>query len=112
MPVHAYQQEPNACAVTGGYVVRDRRLPKLRGRYLYSDFCTGRLRSFVPPPIDPNSPARPAAPGTDDRDEGIFVRNPTSFGQGTNGQIYVASQAGSVFKLVAKRNRDPAPARR
>ncbi len=37
-----------ACAVTGGYVVRDQRLGGARGRYLYADFCAGTLRSLRP----------------------------------------------------------------
>ena len=36
------------CAVIGGYVVRDSKLPVLAGRYLYTDECTGDLRSFRP----------------------------------------------------------------
>ncbi len=47
-----------ACAVTGGYVVRDPGLRPLYGRYLYGDFCVGELRSF---------PARPGEQATDDR---------------------------------------------
>jgi glucose/arabinose dehydrogenase len=112
VPVHSYLQEPNACAVTGGYVVRDRRLPKLNGRYLYSDFCTGRLRSFAPPAVDPASPAAPGL-ATDDRDEGLFVRFPTSFGQGLNGRIYVVSQLGTVYRLAPKgKRKQPVPNRR
>ena len=30
------------CAVTGGYMVRDRRLP-FSGRYIYGDLCSGKL---------------------------------------------------------------------
>lgn len=46
------------CAVTGGYVARDRGLPSLYGRYLYGDFCAGQLRSFT---------AAPGRRATDDR---------------------------------------------
>ncbi len=44
-PVLTYGRE-GGCSVTGGYVVRDRKLPSLYGRYLYADFCAGQLRSF------------------------------------------------------------------
>ena len=33
------------CSVTGGLVHRGRGLPKLRGRYVFADFCTGRFWS-------------------------------------------------------------------
>src|SRR5262249_28505868 len=41
------------CAVTGGYVVRDDRLAKIRGReivgdYMFADYCTGKLYGFRP----------------------------------------------------------------
>jgi parvulin-like peptidyl-prolyl isomerase len=35
------------CAIMGGYVVRDRGLPTLWGRYVYGDLCSGGLRSGV-----------------------------------------------------------------
>ena len=33
------------CAITGGYVVRDRRLRALAGRYVFADLCSGRMWS-------------------------------------------------------------------
>ena len=36
--------------IIGGYVVRDPRLPSLRGRYVYADLCEGQLRSARPAP--------------------------------------------------------------
>ncbi len=54
-PIFAYPHDSNSegrysgCAITGGPVVKDRRLKSLYGRYLYSDFCTGGLQSLVPP---------------------------------------------------------------
>jgi glucose/arabinose dehydrogenase len=75
------------CTIVGGYVVRS-PLGGLRGRYLYSDFCAGNLRSF-----------RPGTPGSD-RAVGIHVDSVTSFGEDTRGRIYVCSQAGPVYLLV------------
>ena len=77
------------CAVIGGYVVRDPDLSGLRGRYLYSDLCTGEIRSL-----------RPSVDGaTKDRSTGLDVRRPTSFGEDDRGRIYVASWGGPVFRL-------------
>ena len=47
-PVFEFPSNGGNCAVTGGYVVRDRGLPALAGRYLYADYCGGVLRSFDP----------------------------------------------------------------
>ena len=43
-PVLELPNPPN-CSVTGGYVVRDRGVPGLLGRYVYGDFCQGELRA-------------------------------------------------------------------
>ena len=48
-PIFAYpHSRGGSCSIIGGYVVRDRRLAGLRGRYVYADLCEGQLRSLVP----------------------------------------------------------------
>jgi glucose/arabinose dehydrogenase len=81
-----------ACAIIGGYVVWNRKLRSLRGRYLYADFYAGKLRSFV---------AR-RRHGRRDRALGVHVDHPSSFGKGARGRIYVASLDGPVYQLVHK----------
>ena len=39
-PVATYTHD-DGCSVTGGYVYQGTRLPRLRGRYVYGDFCSG-----------------------------------------------------------------------
>jgi hypothetical protein len=89
---HTARNCPGACAIVGGYVVWDRKLRSLRGRYLYTDFYAGKLRSFV---------AR-LRHGRRDRALGLQVDHPSSFGRGPRGQIYVASLDGPVYRLVHK----------
>jgi glucose/arabinose dehydrogenase len=89
-PIFEYAHGSNRCAIIGGYVVRDPSLGSLRGRYLYTDNCAGGLRSFVP---HRNG-------GTGDQALGVHVPDPSSFGEGVNGAIYVASLDGPVYKLV------------
>jgi glucose/arabinose dehydrogenase len=102
MPVFNYPHHDGRCAITGGYVVRDPGLPQLYGRYLYADYCGGRIRSFTVPELD--AAGLPTGGRvTDDRDEGLYLPYPSSFGEGLNGQIYVASLNGPVFRIEAAR---------
>lgn len=43
LPVIEYGHTEGACSVTGGYVYRGARSPRLAGTYLYADFCNGRI---------------------------------------------------------------------
>ncbi len=99
-PISQYNHSERRCAITGGYVVRDPALPQLWGRYVYADFCGGRIRSLAPPGLFAGF--APATPVADDRDEGLYHRYLSSFGEGLAGQIYVVSLAGPVFRLQAR----------
>lgn len=78
------------CSIIGGYVVRDPSIPDLYGRYVYSDFCTGDIRSLVLPS---------GGPAGGDRFEGLEAAKPTSFGEDACGRVYVASDEGPVYRL-------------
>jgi glucose/arabinose dehydrogenase len=88
-PVLEYPLD-EACAVTGGYVVRDPELPTLYGRYLYGDFCEGQLRSFT---ADVDGGAG------DDRELGVRVPSLSSFGTDAAGRVYATSLEGPVYRL-------------
>lgn len=49
-PILAYAHGEGDCAVTGGLVYRGTALPWLRGRYVYADYCSGRLWAAAPDP--------------------------------------------------------------
>jgi glucose/arabinose dehydrogenase len=87
---YSHSRDGGSCSIIGGYVVRDPGLPALRGRYVYSDYCSGRLHSLVPH-------LRRAG---DDRRLDLSVATPTSFGEDERGRVYVCSQEGSVYRLV------------
>jgi glucose/arabinose dehydrogenase len=89
-PVFQYPHTNGRCAITGGYVVRDRRLRSLDGRYVYGDLCTGEIRSIK------------AGPGGAGNDRSIGVeRKPglTSFGVDARNHVYVAQQSGGVYRI-------------
>lgn len=78
------------CAVAGGYVYRGVRSPALVGRYVFGDYCSGRIWTL------------PAAPGQPH--VATLLRNTklniTSFGEDADGELYVCDLSGKVFHIV------------
>jgi glucose/arabinose dehydrogenase len=93
-PVFAYSHDRGggSCSVIGGYVVRDRSLPSLYGRYVYADLCEGQLRSL----------ALHLGRAGEDRKLGLHVDSPSSFGEDLAHHVYVASLEGPVYRLVRR----------
>jgi glucose/arabinose dehydrogenase len=89
-PVLQHTHGAGFCSITGGYVVRDPGLRALRGRYVYGDFCEGRIRSV----------RLRAGRATDARRLRLpRVRGLSSFGEDARGRVYVTSLDGPVYRL-------------
>ena len=78
------------CSIIGGYVVRDRSLGSLYGRYLYSDNCKGQVWAV--------QLSQHGARG--DRFTGLKVPGTSSFGEDAQGRVYAASLGGAVYRLA------------
>jgi len=92
LPVFDYDRANGECSVTGGYVYRGSRLPSLAGVYLYADFCKDDIRGLLRKPD-----------GTiEEASLGITVPGGaiSSFGQDSDGELFVLSQAGGVYRIV------------
>lgn len=91
-PVLEYRHgSGGVCSVTGGYVVRDPRLRGWSGRYLYGDFCAGRImRARL-------RPGRLAAAGNGYT--GLRVPLLDSFGEDGRGRLYAVSESGPVYRI-------------
>ena len=77
-------------SVTGGYVYRGGALPGLVGRYIFGDFGSGRLFALIPD-----------SGGTLQRQELLQTSlSISSFGQGSDGELYVVNYGGKLSKLV------------
>ena len=46
-PVKEYANAGGNCSVTGGYIYRGTRRPDLVGRYIYADYCSGKIWKFL-----------------------------------------------------------------
>ena len=86
-PVAEYDHEAG-CSVTGGFVVRGAALPGLQGRYVYGDYCSGRIWAV------------PAAGGAPELllDSDVWI---SSFGEGPDGELYVVGhRGGGLYRLA------------
>jgi glucose/arabinose dehydrogenase len=92
-PVLQHTHAEGFCSITGGYVVRDPRLHTLAGRYVYGDYCEGRVRIVRLRPGGASGDKFLAVPG---------VPSLSSFGEDALGRIYVTSLSGPVYRLAAR----------
>ena len=89
-PVATYDHDAG-CSVTGGYVYRGKAVPTLRGQYLYADFCSGRVWAL---PAD--------GQGRRAGRQIARVPSPSSFGEDQDGEVYVTSFDGGIYRLVSR----------
>ena len=82
--------------MTGGYVYRGTLVPALDGRYVYGDYCSGRLWAD-------NDRLDPAAPQL------------STFGEDAAGEVYLGTLGGELLRFfdpsrpVATATRTPTP---
>jgi hypothetical protein len=80
------------CSITGGVVVRDPVLSALRGRYIFGDFCRGRIES-----------ARlRGTKALSVRATRLQVSDLSSFGEDGRRRVYVLSLGGPVYRIVPR----------
>jgi glucose/arabinose dehydrogenase len=68
------------CSVTGGYVYRGTLVPALAGRYVYGDYCSGRLWA-------------------DGERLGPVAQELSTFGEDAAGELYLGTQDGRVQRF-------------
>jgi glucose/arabinose dehydrogenase len=96
-PVMEYSHK-EGCSISGGFVYRGKAIPELQGNYFYADYCTAIVRSFKwkdgkaydswdwKPALDPESQLARIA----------------GFGQDQDGELYLITHEGPIFKFVRK----------
>lgn len=89
-PVHVYDHG-RGCSITGGYVYRGQAIPDLAGAYLYSDFCNGQIFALA---VDDDGQVLA------DTAVGASVDQPVSFGEGPDGELYVLSLNGPLYRIT------------
>ncbi len=89
LPILEYSHASGDCSVTGGYVYRGRMNPRFTGTYFYGDYCTGRIWGAT----------RTGTAWT----TRLFAQrasNLTTFGEDAAGELYLATEAGVLARVV------------
>jgi glucose/arabinose dehydrogenase len=90
-PVATYTHDEGGCSVTGGVVYGGAALPALVRRYVYGDFCSGKLWSLR---------GTPRGGAADVRREQATVPQLTHIGTDADGELVFASGAGDVYRAA------------
>ena len=88
-PVITERHADGNCSITGGIVVRDPGLKAWAGRYVFGDYCRGRLETTK-------------LPGGNVSETALNVDQLSSFGEDARGRVYAVSLSGPVYRLVAR----------
>lgn len=90
LPITEYSHASGRCSITGGYVYRGPTQTALVGRYVYGDFCTGRIWAI------------PALGGNGDQVlQAVTGERITSFGESDDGELYAVTIDGKLFRVLA-----------
>jgi hypothetical protein len=96
LPIYVYAHSLG-CAIQGGFVYHGCALPTLRGRYIFGDYCSGRVWTM--------SYSGAGSPVVTDRTLEIYgtATGPGiySFGQDGRGELYMCRSAG-IVRLVPR----------
>lgn len=88
-PIHVYQHTGGDCSVTGGFVYRGAQFKNFYGKYIFTDYCSGKFRMI-------------------ERENGNWVATQvldganytfSGFGEDRYGELYVAGYSGSDGKI-------------
>ena len=79
------------CSVTGGYVYRGAEIDALKGVYLFSDFCSGRVWGLLQPEEDSLSTVELLQAAI----------QALSFGESNDGSLFILDLSGTIYRIVA-----------
>ena len=93
LPIWEYEHEDHGnCSITGGYVYRGTKFSELYGKYIYGDYCSGRIWAL-------------SYDGTNTVTNTLLLKEDiqiSSFGIDKDNELYICDLNGKVYKLAYK----------
>ncbi|HEX8269310.1 MAG TPA: PQQ-dependent sugar dehydrogenase [Flavobacterium sp.] len=89
MPLGQYTHTATGgCSITGGYAYTGTTYPNFANKYFFADYCHGKINYMT------NTGAITFSPSI------ANLNNPTTFGEDVNGELYIASNSNSIYKII------------
>ena len=88
MPVAEYQHSTGGCSITGGYFYTGSMYPNFQNKYFFADYCQNRIGY-----VNASNAITYSATFTGSN-------NFTTFGEDLNGELYIASAGGIIYKVI------------
>ena len=95
-PIYAYPRA-DGNSVTGGFVYTGSAVPALKGKYVFADFGSGRIWALDLPAKGQTA----RIPEAKAWSLGQFDINPSTFGVGSDGTLYVGDFRGQILAVTA-----------
>ena len=92
------QPNTDGCSITGGYVYRGENIPELYGKYIFGDYCTGKVWSFKKNGNRIEDFKDHTFDILSSMNEKSFYLS--SFGEGHDGELFLIDYNGSLYKML------------
>lgn len=89
LPLFVYPHQGSA-SITGGFVYRGPTMPSLVGKYIYADYITGEIWALSWDGVNPPT-----------NESLVSLGNVPSFGVDKDGELFMASFDGDIYRLFA-----------
>ena len=88
------QNDAKGCSVTGGYVYRGSSIPELNGKYIFGDYCTGKIWSLQ---VSQGQAVNYTQWNISGITNDFYL---SSFGEDGNGELYLLNHTGDIYKII------------
>ncbi|MEE2681290.1 MAG: PQQ-dependent sugar dehydrogenase [Planctomycetota bacterium] len=92
-PEFRHEMIGSDCSIIGGHLYRGCQVPALSGRYVYADYCSGRILSY-------DRADGSIIDHTTDLGWGGSLGSITSIGRDSDGELYLISDLGGIHRII------------
>ena len=89
----------DGCSITGGYVYRGSKIPEFYGRYIFGDYCTGKVWSFAYENGEAGDIKNHTSDILNSMNKNSFYLS--SFGETIDGELLIVDYSGGIYIITS-----------
>tara|TARA_B110001454_G_C12694008_1_gene423505 strand:- start:463 stop:1731 length:1269 start_codon:yes stop_codon:yes gene_type:complete len=93
------QNKMDGCSITGGYVYRGNKIPEFYGRYIFGDYCTGKVWSFIYENGETKNIKNHTPEILNSMNKNSFYLS--SFGKTNEGELFIVDYNGGIYIITS-----------